>query len=548
MQVLVPMSGFGERFRRVGYSLPKPLIEVEGKPIIHHVVDLFGPQNEFHFVVNEDHLQNKDFGLRAALEDAAPGCNIIPIPPHRLGPVHACLAALGDLRADDDVVVNYADFSCVWSFESFVAEVKRLRLDGSVPAYRGFHPHSNGATNYAYIRHMKRLITAIREKQPFTSNKTEEFASTGTYYFRRSDLMQTYFNRLIEEEDSINGEYYVSSAMQLMVEDKLNVGVHEVSHFMQWGTPQDLEEYQFWSKKFRSLAEFGSQDLGIKSAGDLLILGSGRGKRFLDEGYEVPKPFLEIGGSTVVEQLSKARDRESRLAISIPPHVQHSIELPGSDLIAFDNYTDGQASSAVQLIERMSSPPEAQFTVLPSDTLFADNSHLLAEMISNFGSKPFIIPWVSQPSPYAIENPTSFGWLDKTGSGISSYIKEAPPSPKALQLSGAFTFSGIDDFLGLREKQLELGLKVNDEYYIDSLIDVAHDLGFEVGLFEPSICISVGTPVEFETFRYWQCAFDRWPSHPYSLEKDPFVNRKSVADVRLSLRNTAHRPSEWKVN
>ena len=49
MQIVIPMSGFGERFRKAGYSIPKPLIEVEGKPIIAHVIDTFKNENNFIF-------------------------------------------------------------------------------------------------------------------------------------------------------------------------------------------------------------------------------------------------------------------------------------------------------------------------------------------------------------------------------------------------------------------------------------------------------------------------------------------------------------------
>ena len=41
MQIVIPMSGFGERFRRAGYTVPKPLVRIEGKTIIEHVVDMF---------------------------------------------------------------------------------------------------------------------------------------------------------------------------------------------------------------------------------------------------------------------------------------------------------------------------------------------------------------------------------------------------------------------------------------------------------------------------------------------------------------------------
>ena len=58
MQIVIPMSGFGERFRRAGYSVPKPLIEVDGKPIIQHVIEMFPGEEKFIFICNENHLQD----------------------------------------------------------------------------------------------------------------------------------------------------------------------------------------------------------------------------------------------------------------------------------------------------------------------------------------------------------------------------------------------------------------------------------------------------------------------------------------------------------
>ena len=58
LQIIIPMSGFGERFRQAGYSIPKPLIEIESKPIIAHVIDMFPGENDFIFICNQEHLNN----------------------------------------------------------------------------------------------------------------------------------------------------------------------------------------------------------------------------------------------------------------------------------------------------------------------------------------------------------------------------------------------------------------------------------------------------------------------------------------------------------
>ena len=151
MQIIIPMSGFGERFRKVGYKVPKPLIEVEGKPIIHHVIDMFPAETNFIFICNEDHLKNADFNMESTILDYCPSGKVVSIESHKLGPVHAVLQIAEMIDDCDDVIVNYCDFTCDWSFESFKNFVQREDLDGAIPAYKGFHPHTLWSNYYAYL-------------------------------------------------------------------------------------------------------------------------------------------------------------------------------------------------------------------------------------------------------------------------------------------------------------------------------------------------------------------------------------------------------------
>jgi len=80
MQIVIPMSGFGERFRRAGYKVPKPLIEVDGKPIIGHVIDMFPGEKDFIFICNQDHLSNPDYRMAEILSELCPTGRIIGIP------------------------------------------------------------------------------------------------------------------------------------------------------------------------------------------------------------------------------------------------------------------------------------------------------------------------------------------------------------------------------------------------------------------------------------------------------------------------------------
>ena len=128
MQLIIPMSGRGDRFLRAGYRMPKPLIPVDGKPMIEHVVNLFPGINDVVFVCNEEHLATTD--LREVLRTLRPSARIVSIRSYKLGPVHAVLQAADPIAADDEVIVNYCDFACRWDFEQFRRTVRDTACDG----------------------------------------------------------------------------------------------------------------------------------------------------------------------------------------------------------------------------------------------------------------------------------------------------------------------------------------------------------------------------------------------------------------------------------
>ena len=77
LNVLIPMAGAGTRFREAGYTFPKPLIDVNGKPMIQTVVDNLGLEANYIFVVQKEHREQ--FNLDTMLGLIAPDCKIIDV-------------------------------------------------------------------------------------------------------------------------------------------------------------------------------------------------------------------------------------------------------------------------------------------------------------------------------------------------------------------------------------------------------------------------------------------------------------------------------------
>lgn len=251
MNIIIPMSGVGRRFREAGYKAPKFLIEVERKTVIEHVIERFETNDHFIFILNETDFQNKN--LIHLLENKCPGCDIIPIPLHKLGPVYAVLQASSLISDNEPYIVNYCDFSWRWNYENFKEELKSKNPDGCLVAYKGFHPHLLPKENfYAGIKaDSNNLMEEIREKYSYAENKMECYQSSGTYYFKTGGILKKYFKKLMDEKISLNGEYYVSMVYNLLCHDKLQTLIYKIPYMLQWGTPQDLEEYLYWSRYFK---------------------------------------------------------------------------------------------------------------------------------------------------------------------------------------------------------------------------------------------------------------------------------------------------------
>jgi len=282
-----------------GYREPKPLIIVDVKPFIVHLVELFPGETKFTFICNAKHLSETN--MRSVLSSIVPNANIVEIPNHKKGPVYAVSLVSDLIEEDEEVIVNYCDFGTYWDYHDFLKHTRDRNADGAIPSYKGFHPHMLGSTNYAFMRDDKQMMLEIKEKEPFTNNRMNEYASNGTYYFKHGRYVKKYFKELMEQDINLNGEYYVSLVYNLLVKDGLSVSIYDIQHMLQWGSPDDVQQYNNWSKYFLSVikekAKYPAQEKSIT-----LIPLAGRGSRFAKEGYEDPKPLIDVSGKPMIIQ------------------------------------------------------------------------------------------------------------------------------------------------------------------------------------------------------------------------------------------------------
>lgn len=245
MRIVILMGGIGSRFSAVGYEKPKPFLMVDGKAMLRHVLGMYPGDHEFILVSNENFIGSSTL---AEIQNERPDIRVVPIPAHKLGPVHSLSFIWAALPAHEPVLVSYCDFSAGWDFSDFAKQVSAPGIDGAVPSYTGFHPHLLHKKKYAGIIAGKdRIMEKIKEKHSFTENPEDSFHSAGNYYFSHAGEAHYYTEKLIADGKMLNGEHYLSMIYYYYLAEKKNILVYPLVHFLQWGTPEDLEEYEAWS-------------------------------------------------------------------------------------------------------------------------------------------------------------------------------------------------------------------------------------------------------------------------------------------------------------
>jgi NDP-sugar pyrophosphorylase family protein len=514
MQIIIPMSGIGQRFLDSGYLNPKPLIKVDGKPMIEHVVHLFPGEKNFIFVCNEEHLRTTD--LKSILNRIAPEGKIFSIPVHKKGPVFAVKAVEEMILDEEEVIVNYCDFSKKWDYCDFLKNVRFREADGAITAYRGFHPHMLASPNYAFIKESSEWLIEIREKQSFVRNKMNQYASDGTYYFKYGKFVKKYFQRLMERNIHTNGEYYVSMVYNLMRQDGLKIAIYEIERMLQWGTPEDLREYQQYSDYFKKRLLIQKNIKPLKKSLTVVLL-AGHGKRFVDAGHACPKPLISIENRPMVMQAVKCLPRTEKYIFScLSKHIncfplvqEIRKEYPSAKIVKFDRVTEGQACTCELALrsENLGSP----LLVASCDNgLLWDRDRFL-RLVKDQSVDAVV--WTFRHRSFVQRNPDMYGWVKVDSKGcvrgvsVKKSISSDPFNDHVIM--GIFYFKKTKYFLEAASKMHKKNTRVNNEFYIDSCIGELLDDGRKVKIFEIKDFVGWGTPDDLKTYEYWQEFFDQ---------------------------------------
>jgi len=228
LNVLIPMAGAGSRFETAGFTFPKPLIEVRGKPMIQVVVENLNIDAKYIYIVQKSHFEK--YNLEYLLKLITPNCEIVQIDGLTEGAACTTLLARNFIDNQDSLLIANSDQFVEWNSGETIYSFMADGIDGGIVTFNATHP------KWSYARIDENgIVKEVAEKRPIS-----DIATVGIYFWKKGSDYVKYADQMIERNIRTNGEFYVCPVFNEAIEDGKRFRIRNISKMWGLGTPEDL--------------------------------------------------------------------------------------------------------------------------------------------------------------------------------------------------------------------------------------------------------------------------------------------------------------------
>ena len=289
MKIIVPMAGRGSRLRPHTLTVPKPLIPIAGKPIVHRLVEdiakvLNDSIDEIAFIIHESFGKEVEEDLIAIAEKLG-AKGVICYQNEALGTAHAILCAKESLNGP--VVVAYAD-------TLFRADFNLDKDADSVIWVKQVEDPS--AFGVVQLNGANEIVDFVEKPKEFVS----DLAIIGIYYFKSGETLRSELEYLLDNNIIKGGEYQLTDALENMKVKGLRFVPGKVEEWMDCGNKNVTVETNTRMLNFLKLDDELLIDNSVVLENSEIIEPCFIGKNVVLRNSTVG-PNVSIGDATVVE-------------------------------------------------------------------------------------------------------------------------------------------------------------------------------------------------------------------------------------------------------
>jgi dTDP-glucose pyrophosphorylase len=251
LKIVVPMAGAGKRFQEAGYTFPKPLIDVNGKPMIQLVIENLKPDcpHKFIFICQREHYEK--YSLNEIFNNTVGRDNYecVHLSAQTQGAACTVMTAANYLNNDDDLIIANSDQLIDIRFDDFINAARASQADGLIMSFESSHPK----WSYARLDNSGNVLEVAEKK--VISNK----ATVGIYYFKEGRQFVEAAQKMIAKDIRVNNEFYVCPTYNELIIDGKIIKIWDIKQEQMHGlgTPEDLQKYLSFLEKDKRQPQSG---------------------------------------------------------------------------------------------------------------------------------------------------------------------------------------------------------------------------------------------------------------------------------------------------
>jgi len=237
MNILLLMAGDSKRFEEAGYAFPKNLVEIDGLPLVEHVLRQFEPlmpRSRVTCLVREE--ENRRFHTADVIRLICPTATVVAVAGIESGAACTALLAVEHLVRDEPLLVFNGDQIIGRDLSEVIGDFEGRDLDGGTVVFEAVHPR------WSYVRlDDDGLVVEAAEKRPISTH-----ATAGAYWYRRGGDFVDAIMDMIRKDARVDGRFFICPAYNEMILRHRRIGVVEIerSDYHSFATPQGVREYE----------------------------------------------------------------------------------------------------------------------------------------------------------------------------------------------------------------------------------------------------------------------------------------------------------------
>lgn len=236
MNILIPMAGLGSRFQKVGYSLPKPLIDINGQPMIVKAISSLNIEGQYFFILSNNEYTET---IKKEILSIRPDSKFIIIDYLTEGPACSALLHKANINNEEELIIANCDQIMTWNSNTFLYNVRLY--DGAVVTYF----NTTNKNSYAKVNDQG-FVTEIKEKEVISN-----ISLNGIHYWKKGYYFVDSAEEMIKQNQRANnGEFYIGPSFNNMIKNGKKVGIYHIpnEYHHSVGVPEDLERYLAYEK------------------------------------------------------------------------------------------------------------------------------------------------------------------------------------------------------------------------------------------------------------------------------------------------------------